>query len=204
MFFFRLPCSQGSLFFVMFTFHRIIDSSNPLFVPAMDIYINSFPDDERRRIEDVEKLLSKDFYHFIAVYDERGRVIAILVYWQFTSFYYVEYLAVSPKYKAHGFGSQIMKKFLEKRHLNLPVILEVEKIDEDVPEYELLIRKRRVKFYLNLGFTLSDVPYIQPPYAPGLKEVPLALMQFGDILTNNALEVINTLHNRVYLTPFEK
>ena len=188
----------------MFTFHRIIDSSNPLFVPAMDIYINSFPDDERRRIEDVEKLLSKDFYHFIAVYDERGRVIAILVYWQFTSFYYVEYLAVSPKYKAHGFGSQIMKKFLEKRHLNLPVILEVEKIDEDVPEYELAIRKRRVKFYLNLGFTLSDVPYIQLPYAPGLEEVPLALMHFGDILTNNALEVVNTLHNRVYLNPFEK
>lgn len=187
----------------MITFHRIIDVSNPLFVPALEIYVNAFPEDERRRIEDINKLIGKDFYHFIAIYNERGIVIAILVYWQFDAFYYVEYLAVAPKYKAHGFGTQIMNKFLEHIHDARPVVLEVEKLDDDVPDYELDIRKKRVKFYINLGFGMSDVPYVQPPYAPGLNPLPLSLMQYGKILPAKSQEVIDTLRNRVYLHPFD-
>lgn len=186
----------------MITFHRITDSSNALFVPALEIYINSFPVDERRRVEDVEKLLGKDFYHFIAVYNERGVVIAILVYWSFADFYYVEYIAVHPRFKAHGFGSQVMNKFLEKRQEELPVVLEVEKVDENVPGFEKITRIQRVRFYNRLGFTISDVPYIQPPYAEGLKSLPLDLMQYGDILSENAQMVIDTLHERVYNHPF--
>ncbi len=74
----------------------------------------------------------------------------------------------------------------------MPVLLEVEPpVDE--------ITRRRVAFYQSHGLLLRDeVPYIQPPYSPGLPPVPMCIMTSPGMTVSQVTACVEELRRVVY------
>ena len=101
--------------------------------------------------------------------DDAGHYAGFISYWQFDTFAYIEHFAVNPAARGGGIGACALREF--KAMSGLPVVLEVERPGSND------MADRRIAFYRRNGFhTIDSYDYIQPPYAPGLPEVPLLLM----------------------------
>lgn len=122
-----------------------------------------------------------------SITDER----AMLCYWHFDTFIYVEYLAVDPTLRGGGIGRRIMERLVSDSML--PVILEVEPPTDQ-------LTTRRVAFYQRLGFQLLPDPYVQPSYGvvPGM---PLRLMLHSlnaPVPPPPVAEMVKLIHRHVY------
>ncbi len=166
---------------------RITSCDDTLFASLVDVFVESFPENERRPLSWFKELVETEPRFHCVVYPEELRCAALLCYWHFDRFVYVEYLAVNPAIRSSGLGSRLMQEFLD--NIALPVVLEVEPPVSPLTE-------RRIGFYQRLGFRLLPDNYIQPSYGvvPGL---PLRLMLCGEISVTTT-EMIRTIHREVY------
>ncbi|TXL64072.1 GNAT family N-acetyltransferase [Cerasibacillus terrae] len=94
-----------------------------------------FPIEEMKSREHMERLLREkgDIYH-----KDEGKY-HVLMYAEFPTFVFIDYIWVSPKSRGKGIGNQLMEKLKTK---NKPIILEVEPIDYDDSDTE-----KRLHFY---------------------------------------------------------
>lgn len=109
--------------------------------------------------------------------------------WHFDDFNYLEHLATMPALRGSGIGATTLYSLLNG--FDKPWVLEVERPSADSP-----MAARRIAFYERNGFSLLDYDYIQPPYAPGLPEVPLYLMSSDPDIDPAAVAAV--LHREVY------
>ncbi|MDE1455942.1 GNAT family N-acetyltransferase, partial [Bacillus paralicheniformis] len=79
-----------------------------------------------------------DIYH-----KEEGRH-HVLMYAEFDSFIFIDYLFVSKDARGQGLGSKLIEKLKKK---NKPILLEVEPVDEDDAD-----TAKRLKFYQKENF----------------------------------------------------
>lgn len=156
--------------------------------PAIEkVFMEAFPENERRPMEWLRRLLKEEPAMHLCTYDDK----AMLCYWQFAAFVYVEYLAVDKSLRGQGMGGRIIRQLAES--VDVPVVLEVEPpVDE--------LTKRRVAFYQRHGFQLLPYPYEQPSYgvAPGM---PLRLMlcvRDEKMRVPSAEEMAAVIYERVY------
>lgn len=135
------------------------------------LYINSFPDNERRLWSDLVERISDNHNRMkLLVIYSRNNPIGFITWWQLDCGYrYVEHFAIDPRLRGFGFGYSVIMTFLAND--GAPVVLEVE--PEDVSE----TARRRIGFYIRCGFFAhKGYEYIQPSYAEGLEPVRLMLM----------------------------
>ncbi|HLR72106.1 MAG TPA: GNAT family N-acetyltransferase [Pseudogracilibacillus sp.] len=100
-----------------------------------------FPVEEMKSREHMELLLQEksDVYHK----DESPE--HVMMYAEFDTFIFIDYVWVSAKTRGKGIGHQLIEKLKKK---NKPIILEVEPID-----YEDTDTEKRLHFYRKEGFT---------------------------------------------------
>ncbi|SIS47799.1 GNAT family N-acetyltransferase [Salimicrobium flavidum] len=100
-----------------------------------------FPIEEMKSQEHMEALLDEkgDVYHK----DEGEK--HVLMYAEFPTFVFIDYVYVSATARGEGLGHKLMQKMKEK---NKPIILEVEPVD-----YEDSDTEKRLRFYQREGFT---------------------------------------------------
>ncbi len=173
--------------------HRITSCDDTSFLKLIEVFEASFPENERRPLYWFKELVETEPHFHCMAYsydsssDNHSSLNALLCYWHFDSFIYIEYLATNPSQRNGGMGTRLMQEFLAS--VEVPVVLEVEP-----PESELT--RRRVGFYERLGFRLLPDDYVQPSYGvvPGL---PLRLMIQGE-QTLPTSEIISTIHREVY------
>ncbi|OZU90624.1 GNAT family N-acetyltransferase [Virgibacillus indicus] len=98
----------------------------------------------------VEEMKSKE--HMEMLLDEKGDVYYkdespqhVMMYAEFDSFIFIDYVWVSTKTRGQGIGHQLIEKLKQK---NKPIILEVEPVDYDDTDSE-----KRLRFYHREGFT---------------------------------------------------
>src|SRR5699024_2620127 len=98
----------------------------------------------------VEEMKSKK--HMEMLLDEKENVYYkdespdhVLMYAEFDSFIFIDYVWVSPETRGQGIGHKLIEKLKRK---NKPIILEVEPIDYDDSDTE-----KRLRFYEREGFT---------------------------------------------------
>ncbi|MBP2076593.1 GNAT family N-acetyltransferase [Oceanobacillus polygoni] len=98
----------------------------------------------------IEEMKSKK--HMEILLDEKGDVYYkdespqhVLMYAEFKTFLFIDYLWVSSKTRGQGIGHQLIENLKAK---NKPIILEVEPIDYDDTDSE-----KRLRFYNREGFT---------------------------------------------------
>lgn len=182
------------------TFRRICTPEEVFYPAAEQIFMDSFPLSERRPLASLHHLMvAEGRFYFVAVLADTGTgcgdtVAGILIYWQFSDFLYIEYLATRSDLRGRSLGSKIMEKLFSG--ISCPVILEAEP-----PQDELAIR--RIRFYERLGFSVEPDAYLQPSYGvvPG---IPLKILRRGCVDGDHGekhiptQEIIRILHREVY------
>lgn len=132
-----------------------------------EIYNYSFPESERRDIQSQKRILDNPIYRLQPLCSQNS-ILGFLAYWDLDAFIFIEHLAIKRGLRGRGYGSRAIKKMVS----HYPrIILEVEKPETDVA-------RKRISFYERLGFYLNRYPYLQPPYPPKKRQVPLFLMSF--------------------------
>ncbi|WP_027962920.1 GNAT family N-acetyltransferase [Halalkalibacillus halophilus] len=99
-----------------------------------------FPVEEMKSKEHMEKLL-KDKSE---VYRKDEGEHHVLMYAEFDTFIFIDYVYVSPESRGEGLGHKLLEQLKEK---GKPIILEVEPVD-----YEDTDSEKRLKFYQREGF----------------------------------------------------
>ncbi|MFC0524770.1 GNAT family N-acetyltransferase [Pontibacillus salicampi] len=99
-----------------------------------------FPIEEMKSREHMELLLKEKS----DVYIKDESPVHVMMYAEFDTFIFIDYVWVSAKTRGQGLGHQLMEKLKEK---GKPIILEVEPVDYDDTDTE-----KRLKFYQKEGF----------------------------------------------------
>ena len=166
---------------------------DPLFTEANEIYTQSFPLHEQRTIPNLEEILHNPEFHYDALLTSDGRVAAILCFWNTPDFVYLEHFAVSPHMRNNGFGKIILDEI--KQHSNVPVILEIAPVVDE-------ISRRRLMFYERNGFISNQqYDYIHPPYKEGDAPYPLLVMSYPSALDTEQYSRFESYHHNTVIQP---
>lgn len=159
----------------------------------LKLYNGSFPENERRIYEDAEhlanfiKMKGGKFDAFAA--KDGDLFLAFLSYWTFEGYTYIEHFAVEPEHRGKRIGELMLKHLFKE--VSPDVLIEVE--HPDTPDAE-----RRIKFYEKHGFKVrEEFNYVQPPYSPAQKPVPMLLMTHGNVDLHN-IDSIKDMLAQVY------
>ncbi len=158
-----------------FKIQQIKSKENRYFAEFWKIYSASFPLNERRVSNQQTAVFKKQEYQ-VDIYLSDNHVIGFIAFWTTTDFIYIEHLAIAPEFRSKGFGSAILKPFIEREPV--PVILEIEPIIND-------LTRRRLKFYESLGFVQYDHPHYQPPYHTSDQPLHLVILTYPNQINEN-------------------
>ena len=136
--------------------------SNAAFVKeALDIYINSFPSNERHPLDIIKERINKQkSILYVGIEDTKINCFALIWNLHESNFILLDYFAVEEKHRNKGIGTMFYNYLLnEISKLERFLILEVEK-----PKNKFDISKtNRINFYLkNKTQILKDTHYILP------------------------------------------
>ena len=170
-----------------------INTGSPLYAETERIWLESFPENERRDTQIHKAAVDGDkrfFYNAIVEdisadscawdYDcvasdagiiDGDRVIGLLSWWALDGMVYGEHFAMSPSVRGRGLGEKIFTEVTGKFLAHgLPFVIEVEE-----PSSENPIAARRIRFYERGGMHLLEAPYFQPPYRRKGAPIPMRL-----------------------------
>ena len=153
------------------------------------IYIHSFPPDERREWHELKELLHHPNFSLNKML-YGGELIGLISLWNFSEFVFIEHFALREPMRGKGIGSQVLKLVIEET--STKVVVEVEE-----PTNEMA--RRRIAFYERLGFLVCEGIYYQPSYTPEKSQVRMLLLSFPErILTSELDEIKTQLYREVY------
>ena len=176
---------------------ELVDLEDPAVNGALELYISSFPEEEREPLETVRERIARRGHtghsslpakRFL-VAETNHEVVGLSIhdYFPGTGLAWLVYLAVSPTARRKGIGSLLLECALEQCRLEATfaneglrgVILEVERPQDFLNEHDWLVRTQRLAFfYRHQVVKLSDT-YVQPALRKGLPTVPLSLFLAG-------------------------
>lgn len=159
-----------------------------LWSASLNLYLNSFPYDERRESADIINVFKESEYEFQAL-TNNNQFIGFVEIWNFNKFVFIEHLAISPEKQSRGYGSAVIKSISEIA--NKPVLLEAETPKDDLSH-------KRIVFYEKAGFKTLDIDYSQPPYYPGKKSVAMLLLSNRFVSLSDASSYISIISEKVY------
>lgn len=171
------------------TLNKITGTGTQICEDLCDLYIESFPEAERRDKEQIENLINNNKEMSFNAIMEGDEVNGLLVYWDFENFVYLEHFAIFPRLRNKGIGKKMLE--LLKNSTNKIIVLEVEPADDDMAG-------RRVSFYERCGFHIVDKDYEQPSYRHNGCAIPLWIMSNQDLDDATRYEIISTIKNKVY------
>lgn len=153
------------------------------------IYLDSFPPDERRDWQKMKDLL-KDSNFFLNKVLENQELVGLISVWNFQGFVFIEHFAILESKRGKGIGSQALKQVIAE-NLNTIIVEVEEPISDDA--------RRRIAFYESAGFSVCEGIYHQPPYSPDKNKVKMLLMSFPEkILPLEFDEIKTRIYREVY------
>jgi ribosomal protein S18 acetylase RimI-like enzyme len=134
---------------------RITEPTDIRLQKLIPLYMEAFPEEERRNIKQLERLIrEKTEMHFNAI-ETDGVLAGLFIYWDMQDFYYLEHLAVFTSMRNLKVGQQVLDYIAE--HLDGTRLLEVEPTTDEMTT-------RRVNYYRRNGYEILDKTYMQPSY----------------------------------------
>ena len=113
-----------------------------------EIYVNSFPKDERYPFWIIKSSIKNENIIFNIIYEETN-VIGFLYSIFYDNNLFLWYLAIDKKYRNKGYGKKVISD-LKNSNKYKNIILAVEKTDESMNKED--IRVKRKEFYIKNGF----------------------------------------------------
>lgn len=154
-----------------------------------ELYELSFPLAERRKIDDHLRACADRQFHPLSAW-EGSELIGLLFYWEWDSYRYLEYLAVNPDVRGHGFGSQILRHLRNSHHT---IILEIDPLINE-------LSVRRLQFYERARFTLTPYRFVHLPYRLEAHPIELLILSYPQMITKEQhSDFLDFLERRVIL-----
>ncbi|HBG41230.1 MAG TPA: N-acetyltransferase [Porphyromonadaceae bacterium] len=153
-------------------FLKIDQTDSDRWDQVWQLYEESFPLAERRKVDDHLRACNDPRFYPLSVWED-GRLIGILFYWEWDSYRYLEYLAVSPDLKGQGYGSQILHYLRDSNHT---IILEIDPLVNE-------LSVRRLQFYEKSGFTLTPYRFMHLPYRKDSEPQELLILSYPKMIT---------------------
>ncbi len=169
---------------------------DPLFWPALELYVETFPRDEREPLERVARVASGDpdlcrdpEHRVLLAVAESGGSLAGLAYFTVHAVArtgFLIYLAADPRHRKAGVGTRLIEFVRETCRREAAdmgssvaaVFLECERPELAASPEEEAYRHARVEFFLRRGARVVTRSYHQPALAPDRERVPLWLLAF--------------------------
>lgn len=119
-------------------------------------YIKLFPKEEQRDWEKIKNTYRKRIEKFYKI-TLNGTTIGFFMLEKIKEEYpyYLDYFAIFEQYQNKGYGTQAIKKLLDKIVINQGLAIEIEMEEESNP-----LTIKRANFYKNLGFRKVDSKYL--------------------------------------------
>lgn len=92
----------------MIQLRRITQVNDPDLSRLMDLYILSFPEEERRDEKQLFRMIETVPEMSFNAVEENGELCGLSVFWDLGEFYYMEHLAVFPEMRNRKIGQQIL------------------------------------------------------------------------------------------------
>jgi GNAT superfamily N-acetyltransferase len=178
---------------------RLLSSpGDPLFWPALELYVETFPRDEREPLERVARVASGDpdlcrdpEHRVLLAVAESGGSLAGLAYFTVHAVArtgFLIYLAADPRHRKAGVGTRLTEFVRETCRREaadmgssvVAVFLECERPELAASPEEEAYRHARVEFFLRRGARVVTKSYHQPALAPDREHVPLWLLAFEE------------------------
>ena len=116
--------------------------------------VYDFPPDELKPLAHLLKMVEEGLCTYYALFSGE-EVLSYFGLCVKDGFALVDYLAVNPKYRGKGIGSETLKHLKEAAGDNR-ILIECEEIEKAETPEDVSIRKRRISFYTRAGFLLTD------------------------------------------------
>lgn len=153
-------------------FLQIKQSDTDNWNKVWDLYESSFPVAERRKIEDHIRACANPHFYPLSAW-EGNELLGLLFYWEWDSYRYLEYLAVSASMRGQGFGSQLLRYLKDSEHT---IILEIDPLINE-------LSVRRLQFYERAGFTLTPYRFVHLPYRLDGQPQELLILSYPKMIT---------------------
>jgi len=159
-----------------------------LFFDAMELYVESFPRDERMPVREIAAQVASPFWHMVIASADGALVgLSWFGYVPMARLGFIIYLAVDPGFRRGGVGRRLVSAAIEQcrsdasslGHALGGVCFEVERVDLALTDVEKSVRLKRLAWFESLGAECLSPGYTQPAMAPDRNPVPLNLMAFG-------------------------
>ena len=139
---------------------QLKDTKSSLYFNAIEIYLDSFPPQERQELKIVEERINSqnEMLYVLKLDDD---IIGIALIWHFHQIdtFFIDYFAIKNSYQSKGYGSNFINLLKNEFPKESTIVLEVEqpKNSED------LLKLSRIAFYQKSGFSiLADFNYFMP------------------------------------------
>lgn len=156
-------------------FLRIDPAEQERWKSVWQLYEESFPIAERRKLED-QLLASTDERFFPLSAWEGDRLTGLLFFWEWKEYRYLEHLAVVPALRGQGFGSEMLRFLRDSDHT---IILEIDPLVNE-------LSVRRLQFYERSGFTLTPYRFVHLPYRLEAEPQELLILSYPRMITREA------------------
>jgi len=153
------------------------------FNDAIEIYNESFPDKEKRPLDDIKNNIKEGEKLFIGKYNDSTIMFSIIWEIENTDYLFLDYIAVKKECRNKRIGTKFLKNIFNifKDYNN--IIFEVENPEEGENKNQ---RIKRINFYKKLGAKeLTGFKYFLPPRNGKIENMVLM------ILSGNQNEVLN-------------
>ena len=114
-----------------------------------------FPKDELKPLSHIHRMLDSGIYSCYGLF-EGDRLVAYAYIVNVDGIILVDYLAVLKEFRGKGIGSMLID-LLNKLYADKKILIECENVAFASSEAEAVCRKRRISFYLNAGFVLTNI-----------------------------------------------
>lgn len=174
----------------MIEVRRIMQSDDRDLAALVTLYELSFPEEERRELIQLKKLIDSTEEMYLNVVLFENKVAGLFVYWKLNGFYYLEHLAVQPELRNQKLGARV----LDWAAQNLQGIRLLE-VEPDTTE----MAARRIGYYKRNGYDILTKAYVQPSYRTDEEACELWIM--GNESTTNLSDFIEQIKETAYRIP---
>lgn len=183
-----------------------------------DIYLNSFPENERDTKEQIHSAVTQGLAQ-IGRFCLNNVTQAITVIYSFSALpiTYLHYFAIDRSFRGQGVGGKLLQNLIsyadqlniQRHNKSMGLLWEIEDPLAATSEQERELRLRRVAFYEKQNAFLLPKPFIQPPIQataddPLLNSLPMRLMYASNETEFNLIEHEKNIAQTVYQEKYQK